>query len=62
MQILINILLFSVEQEWKLRKLQISLMQNVYAADALHGDLSQAQRYGNEKFRLKTLIFWLQQT
>ena len=39
------------------------LMQNAYAADALHGDLSQAQRDTvMKKFRLKTLIFWLQQT
>ena len=34
------------------------LMQNAYAADALHGDLSQAQRDTvMKKFRLKTLIF-----
>ncbi len=56
MPILISILLFSVEQEWKLRKLQIFLMQNAYAADALHGDLSQAQRDTvMKKFRLKNI-------
>ena len=34
------------------------LMQNAYATDALHGDLSQAQRDTvMKKFRLKTLIF-----
>jgi ATP-dependent RNA helicase DeaD len=30
------------------------LMQNGYAADALHGDLSpQAQRYGNEEVQIE---------
>jgi ATP-dependent RNA helicase DeaD len=29
------------------------LMQNGYAADALHGDLSQAQRYGNEEIQIE---------
>lgn len=39
------------------------LMQNAYAADALHGDLSQAQRDTVMKNSVwKTLIFWLQQT